>query len=54
MSVGDSLVNYFIKNTLKRISITKSNYDSGEYIRAYFILNNSKTYMEQTFILQMI
>lgn len=45
MSVGDSLLNYFSKEHIKkRISITKSHYDSDKYIRAYFILNNSKTY----------
>ena len=45
MSIGDSLLNYFNKEHVKkRISITKSNYDSDKYVRAYFILNNSKNY----------
>ena len=45
MSIGDSLLNYFNKEHIKkRISITKSNYDSDKYVRAYFNLNNSKNY----------
>ena len=45
MSVENSLLNYFSEKKIKeRTSITKSFYKTKDYIRAYFILENSKNY----------
>jgi hypothetical protein len=45
ISVENSLLDYFTEKRIKqRTSVTKSNYKTKDYIRAYFILENSKNY----------
>ena len=45
MSVGNSLLNFFSEKKIKeRVAITRSSYKKKDYIRVYFVLENSKIY----------